>query len=816
MCRRTVNFAGVFQAAAVLAAVLMPATALEAGAIFLPGKLADGKFVADKNVAQPFYSVRYSTVTASVEGDVARAKIQETIVGPEKAVRTVCLIPLPEGTKATGALVAAGIPNADHAVLPSARFIVAEEAQKLYEAIAQGLGTVRVLALTDRPALLVPNFSLQGKVEIVVQFRQRVRRRGGVSRFECPMPETDWAAGPVARLSLAATVNSEQPLRAMFSPTHSAAVERNSLRQAVVRVKADNYSGSDDFRLCWVADQDELGLRVLAFRPESEEEDGYFMLLGNPTGSDDAEDVIDKDVIFVLDTSGSMRGEKIEQARTAVEYCLERLNPRDRFNIVTFGTEVSSFGEGPVTRSQESIAGARAFIEEVVAKGRTNISGALAKALAGKPQKGRPRITIFLTDGTPTAGELVPEKIVESVKKVRPCPTRIFVMGVGHDVNAHLLDKLAEATAGSSEYVEPQEEIDAKVAALYDRLSHPVLTDVQLAFGNLRPHAVYPEKLPALFKGSEVMVFGRYRGGGRHTFTISGSLAGRPTSYACTVELPDKPSGGANEFVAPLWASRKIGFLLQELRLHGENQELIAEVVRLSKKFGIVTEYTEFIASANADVSADVALNEARRRMNMANTQQAGQWAFNQARNDKQLQQRLVATQQENNYRDRRGRVVVNDNLRQFGSQVFYLRDGQWVDAADAGDRKTRVVKLFSKEYNDLVRNNRSFARAQELGWAVSVNVGDERIVVEKDGAQRNEALRRQDVAPNQQQQNFNQDQRGLNQLRNQQINQQLDRRLQINDRLIEQIRRNAPQRNRRAINNLNRAPNAWQNDKND
>ncbi len=739
-CSRAV--CGVLAVAVV--AALLPAAA-EAGAIFLPGTLEDGKFVPNEAISQPHYSVRYSTITATVDNGYAATKVQETIAGPDEAVPSVCLIPLPEGADGRGVVIASGVPNKDQVILPGVKFLDADAAQKIYETLAQGLDSSKILALSGRPALLVPKYELNGRVEIVVQFRQRVRDNAGVWTLACPMPATQWSAGPVARVSVAVTVGSKdrKPLRAMFSPTHTAEVERDGLYEAVVRVKTDNYSGTDDFQLCWVADQGDLGLRVLAHREEGDDE-GYFMLLGNPSGGARGQQGLAKDVVFVLDTSGSMRGEKVEQARVAIEYCLAHLNAGDRFNIVTFGTEVLSFRDDPVAHSPQTVTDAEEFIESVVAKGRTNISGALEKALAGSPDQTRPRITIFLTDGTPTAGELVPEKIVESVKAMQPCPTRVFVMGVGHDVNAHLLDQIAELTDGSSEYVKPEEEIDAKVAALYDRLSHPVLTDVAIDCGELKTISIYPKKIPALFKGSEVMVFGRYRGGGKHTFRISGTLAGQAAEYACVADLPEQVAGEVNEFVAPLWASRKIGYLLQEMRLHGEDEELIAEVVRLSKKFGIVTEYTEFLAWAGSEVTGDVALNEARARMNVANGLQAGHWAVNQAFNDKNLQYRTVATQEGNNYIDRRGNMVTNGSVRQVGSQALYLRDGQWVDGEEAGDRKTRVVQLHSDEFNDLVRNNRRFAEAQKLGWALSLNVGDERIVVEKNGRQQDAELQEQ------------------------------------------------------------------------
>ena len=215
-------------------------------------------------------------------------------------------------------------------------------------------------------------------------------------------------AAPVERLALTVNLHTKEPLRTVFSPTHDATITRKGLTEATATVRADHWSGLDDFRLFWVADKDDLGLRVLAHRGAGKE-DGFFMLLGNPTGAA-AEKVVEKDVIFVLDTSGSMRGEKIEQARSAIDYCLEHLNRGDRFNVITFGTAVKSFRDDLVAAAPANLTAAREFVENVVANGQTNISGALEKALAGKADAGRPRIMIFLTDGAPTVGELIPGK----------------------------------------------------------------------------------------------------------------------------------------------------------------------------------------------------------------------------------------------------------------------------------------------------------------------------------------------------------------------------------------------------------------------
>jgi Ca-activated chloride channel family protein len=369
---------------------------------------------------------------------------------------------------------------------------------------------------------------------------------------------------------------------------------------------------------------------------------------------------------------------------------------------------------------------------------------------------------------------LIPEKILEQVKKANTNGTKIFVMGVGYDVNAHLLDRIAEVTEGSSEYVAPKEELDAKIAGLYDRLSHPVLSNVRVSFGDLTTRSVLPPKLPVLFKGSDIMMVGRYEEGGKQTFTISGGLAGKPMKYTCEVDLPRQSDKATdNEFLAPLWAARQIGFLLQEIRLHGDAKgELIKEVVLLSKEYGIVTEYTDFIAMGGANQNHDGVLREAGRRLAAARAEQAGQGAVNRAVNDKDLQTKAVAGPEGNFYRDRRGQVTALQTVIQVGRRTFYLHDGQWSDAEEAGKRKTRVVKLFSPEYFQLLRTDATFARAQQLGWALSLNIGDERIVIEKDGKQKDPELQKRsqpiesDPLQRQNQRNLQQD------LRNRQQNQ--------------------------------------------
>ena len=714
------RFGGWWIAVAAAGLMLVAAPARAAG-VFFAGHLADGQYVHDRAEGAPCYSVRYCTVTAALDGENARTTVEETFAGAE-AGAAVGLIPLPEG--------------ADEAALlgrfPGARILSPEEALKLMTEVARASHRPAVLALGNRRSLLIPEVKTDPKTPFTIEFAHKVRNAAGLMTYACPMPVPALASAPVEKLTVTATVKNGRALRGVFSPSHPARVDRRGPREAVVTVAEERTAGSGDFTLFYAADDDPIGLRVLTYRSPADD-DGYFLVFGCPSGNIKAEPPPAKDIVFVLDTSGSMRGEKIEQARAAVEYCLKHLNPGDRFNIVTFGTEVRTFRERLVKATAALSREAAEFMEDTVASGRTNIGEALARALADAADPSRMRIMIFLTDGTPTAGELVPDRILEKVTEWNKGKTRVFVVGVGTDVNAHLLDRLAEATDGGSEYVAPDEEIDVKLAALYNRLSHPVLSNAELAFGGLTTTSVFPKKIPALFEGSDVMVAGRYKGGGRHTLTLTGSLAGQTKEYQCAADFPDKPAEGTDTgFVASLWAARSVGFLLQEIRLHGPNKELIEEVVRLSKQFGIVTEYTLFLAEASGDLSKEEAMARAEGNMAAANDRKSGQWAVAQAVNDRELQTRVVAAPQMNAYRDQRGEKRMAENVRQVGNRAFYLRNNQWEEADAAGAREVRKVKMFSDEYFALVKSDEGFRKAQEIGAAMSINVGRERIVVEK------------------------------------------------------------------------------------
>jgi Ca-activated chloride channel homolog len=308
--------------------------------------------------------------------------------------------------------------------------------------------------------------------------------------------------------------------------------------------------------------------------------------------------VIPKDVVFVLDTSGSMAGNKLEQAKKALQFCVENLNDGDRFEIIRFSTEVEPLFDKLLDANKANRSKASDFIRDLKPIGGTAIDDALQKALAlspaGNAGSGRVFVVIFLTDGRPTIGATDEEQILANARKHNDSHNRVFCFGIGTDVNTHLLDQLTEQARGFSQYVLPEEDIELKVSSFFSRIKEPVLTNPTLKFtGDIRVTKAYPASLPDLFKGEQLVLVGRYSGKGDSAIQLEGSIDGSLKKFTYESKFPD--TGSDHEFIPRLWATRRVGYLLDEIRLHGENTELRDEVTELARKYGIVTPYTAYL-----------------------------------------------------------------------------------------------------------------------------------------------------------------------------------------------------------------------------
>jgi Ca-activated chloride channel family protein len=314
-----------------------------------------------------------------------------------------------------------------------------------------------------------------------------------------------------------------------------------------------------------------------------------------------------KDVAFVLDTSGSMAGAKLEQARKALIFCLANLNDLDRFEIIRFSTEIEPLFDGLVPADADHRRRAEAFVKALKPTGGTAIADALQRALSlRRDDADRPYAIVFLTDGLPTVGETDEDRILARIQAPAggagdgapphgPAKgARIFCFGIGHDVNTHLLDKIAETTRAAAQFVHPEEDLEVKVSSFYAKIKDPLVANPEILFPEgAQVSRVYPGVLPDLFKGDQVVAVGRCRGAVRGEVMLSGSTGGARRSWRFAVDFktPDRGAG----FLPRLWATRRIGFLLDEIRLRGESYELRDEVSELARRFGVVTPYTSHL-----------------------------------------------------------------------------------------------------------------------------------------------------------------------------------------------------------------------------
>jgi Ca-activated chloride channel family protein len=352
-----------------------------------------------------------------------------------------------------------------------------------------------------------------------------------------------------------------------------------------------------DFQLFYTVSDKDFGLSLITYRPDPEQP-GMFLALLAPKSEIAEKDRVSRDLVLVLDTSGSMKGSKIEQAKKSLKFCLEKLDKGDRFAIVQFSTMAQTYAEGWTEATSDNIKKAQEWVEKFEAAGGTNFSETLGKVFALKYDDSRPATVFFVTDGQPTVDVTDNEALMKIVKEHNKKGLRIFTFGVGdEDVNTKLLDRMAGESGGLPEYIRGGEAMDAKITRLFSKMTHPVLTNLSLEITNVKVAEMYPKELPDLFRGSQVVVIGTYTGDGAAAIRLKGQVGKKTEEFVYEATFPKKATD--RSFIGSIYAHRKIGFLMDQIRLHGENKEIKDEVIRLSLAYGIETPYTSYLVLEN-------------------------------------------------------------------------------------------------------------------------------------------------------------------------------------------------------------------------
>jgi Ca-activated chloride channel family protein len=434
-------------------------------------------------------------------------------------------------------------------------------------------------------------------------------------------------------------------------------------------------------------------------------EDGYFMLLLAPADSQTGV-TVPRDLTLVVDVSGSMSGTKLEQAKAALQQAIGTLGRNDRFQLIAFSSAVRRFREGFVPATEEQVTGARQFIDGLGAEGGTNIAGALEAALSSAGDAERLAIILFLTDGIPSVGEQAPDRIAEQAA-ARIGRARIFTVGVGHDVNTYLLDRLASRGRGSAEYVAPGASVETAMGSMLGKLRFPALVDLRIGDTPVSFSQVYPTQLPDLFYGEELVVFGRYRGQGNGSVVITGQRNGRQERLSVPAVFAS--SEPENDFIPRLWASRQIGELTRQIRLEGASPGLVAQVRELGLRYGILTEYTSYLVLEPEMVARGAVPALERDQMGgaMNSAAQTGRQAFERARASSKFSdsKSLAAADAAAEYRlATLAPASASPATRRIGGRLFVQRGQVWTDIGHADRITITEVAAYSRAYFDLVR----------------------------------------------------------------------------------------------------------------
>lgn len=628
--------------------------------------------------------IEYQRVDVTIEEQVATTHIEQLFVNEGNGlVEGTYLFPLPEGAAVNELTMwVDGQPI-------EAKILEAGEARTIYDEIVRQVRDPALLEYVGSQAIQANVFPIPAGAErqIEIEYTQILPADNGLIHYVYPQSTDLYSNLPLERQSIRVEIRSDEALRAIYSPSHPIAVSREGEFKAVAGYEAEAVTPEKDFELYYTVSPEEIGLNLLSYKEQGEA--GFFLMLVAPTVAVDAESVVARDVILVVDTSGSMEGEKMAQAQDAARYVVGHLNPGDRFNLIAFSTGARSYAPALTSVGEASPDSVAQFIDSLEAIGGTNISLALLEAMAqAKPE--RPPTVIFLTDGLATEGIVETPLLLEAVEDAAPAGTRLFAFGVGDDVDTLLLDSLVENHRGTTTYVRPGQAIDEAVSAFYAKVSTPVLADLSLEVEGVTVEQQYPVELPDLFAGSQLVLTGRYRQGGAATITLRGEVNGETQTFV--YEDRTFRSEGGTDFIPRLWATRAIGHLLQQIRLHGEDAELVQSVVNLSIHYGIITPYTSYLIEeediftqgARQIIVEEEMADAAPAPVTGAEAVEEAAAAGEMAAAEAPLASPVPGGESE-------GAIDAGHQPapRLVGSKTFVHRDGVWIDTAYDADRQT-------------------------------------------------------------------------------------------------------------------------------
>jgi len=697
---------------------------LQAQGIIVPGpcqRCPEPRMPINLPRSLPIKSIK---IDAKINSQLATTHVEQVFRNDSDAtLEGTYLFPIPE----TASIVEFAIWDGDRRLVGEVRS--REEARRIYDEIVRRKRDPGLLEYAGKDLFQASIFPIppHSDKKLELTYTQVARADAGTVAYRYPLG-TGRQIAQIGSVAGRIELESREPLRNVYSPTHVIDVKHNNDRQSIVSFESESGKEPQDFQLFYTISKEDFGLTLLTQREPGR--DGYFLLMISPKNEWSEREYSAKDVVFVLDTSGSMADDdKMEKARSALLYGIRILRPEDRFNVISFSGEEHLMESGLISADASGRKRGEEFVKALRPAGGTNINQSLLASLDQFAGGERPKILVFVTDGLPTVGETNINKIVDNVRSLRKPDVRLFTFGVGYNVNTALLDKLASENGGVADYVEPKEDLEVKVSSFFSKVNFPVLTNLQLDMAGVQTDLVYPRNLPDVFRGSQVTLIGRYR---NHAdlesikLRLTGRSGGISRSYSYdNLRFPLRES--TNEYLPRLWATRRVGWLMEQIRTNGEQKELRDEVVDLGTRYGIVTPYTSYLALENEQTKIT--------SMNAAPGDRVFR-SLDAARPAKSAPAATAVTgagavQESKRAREQQAAAQLKDEAssvaRRSGGKTFYLRDDVWTDAefkADAGLPET-VLTFGSDEYFAVLKQKPALAPYFSLG---------ERVVVVLDG----------------------------------------------------------------------------------
>ena len=642
-----------------------------------------------------------------------------------------------------------------------------KKARAIYESIVRRARDPGLIEYVDSELVEISVFPIppNGTQRIELTYSNLVDYDGGLYRYSYPMKTDQRATSTLQDFTFSLHIDGRAPLQNLYSPTHTVAVRRRG-NSGDASIEKNNFSLADDLRLFWTVDDKDVGISVLSYREG--DEPGYFMLLASPQDQAREKEIIGKRVAFVIDTSGSMEGTKIVAVREALAQVLGKLGEDDLFSIVSFGGYAEAWKPKMVSASSSNIAEAQRFVRSLEPLGGTNIGEALETAFStASGSEKSPLMVVFLTDGRPTVGDTDVNQLVAMAEKQRQAKAaRLFVLGVGDDLNTLLLDKMSASNGGSALYLKDNAGLKDEVAAFYDRISHPVLADLKLQIDGVQTFGTHPRGLGDLFRGQQLVVVGRYRTPGKAKVTLTGTTPKGARSFGADVEFTANST--ENLFVARLWAQRQVGMMLDEIRQKGESRGLVDEVTQLATRFGIVTPYTSYLVLEPGTSTAMPRDDRMPRRPTpmvrgkMIDDDDDGMWDIGTARGpsegaapppssaaapkrrsveDKAMAGReslraeggasaVAAAKEIARLKGDTSSSTATTTVQTALGRLFTFKDGFFVDSKSTAKDKTLAIAPYSEAWFAVLKHRPELKAALALGEQVKVNVGAGRTLV--------------------------------------------------------------------------------------